>query len=236
MKRAFTLAEVLITLGVIGVVAAMTMPVLLQLHTNRVVETRLAKFYSTINQAIKLAENEYGEKEIWYDNKAYGMELDENGEPIQGTSLYKNWFDKYLGKYLVISKTEIDDAGRPTFYFDDGTALQLRNATSAYDYNFYVTNPKKCINKYKSLENAYGKCAFIFIYAPLEPKTFSEMWIYHVHKGVEPYKFNWDGTKEGLFTGNYGCNIDSTYKHYCTALIQYNGWKIPKEYPFRVSY
>ena len=30
MKKAFTLAEVLITLGIIGVVAAMTMPTLIQ--------------------------------------------------------------------------------------------------------------------------------------------------------------------------------------------------------------
>lgn len=23
---------------------------------------------------------------------------------------------------------------------------------------------------------------------------------------------------------------------YCTAVIQYHGWKIPKDYPFKVSY
>lgn len=32
MKNGFTLAEVLITLGIIGVVAAMTLPVLIQKH------------------------------------------------------------------------------------------------------------------------------------------------------------------------------------------------------------
>ncbi len=32
-------------------------------------------------------------------------------------------------------------------------------------------------------------------------------WRYHVNKGVEPYKFKWDGTKEGLYNGSYnGCN------------------------------
>ena len=55
MKQAFTLAEVLITLGIIGVVAAMTLPALIQSYANTVVETRLAKFYSTINQAIARA-------------------------------------------------------------------------------------------------------------------------------------------------------------------------------------
>ena len=62
-KIAFTLAEVLITLGIIGVVAAMTLPVLIQNNINRTVETRLAKFYSVFNQALKMAEVEYGDKE-----------------------------------------------------------------------------------------------------------------------------------------------------------------------------
>lgn len=60
--QGFTLAEVLITLGIIGVVAAMTLPALIQKNNNKVVETRLKKFYSAINQAIMLAENDYGDK------------------------------------------------------------------------------------------------------------------------------------------------------------------------------
>ena len=39
-KIAFTLAEVLITLGIIGVVAALTLPTLIENHNKRVVETR----------------------------------------------------------------------------------------------------------------------------------------------------------------------------------------------------
>lgn len=53
-KNSFTLAEVLITLGIIGIVAAMTLPTLIQNHNKKVVETRLMKFYSTMNQAIQL--------------------------------------------------------------------------------------------------------------------------------------------------------------------------------------
>ena len=64
---AFTLAEVLITLGIIGVVAALTIPVLTQNYKKRVVETRLQKFYSTINQVINLAEIDYGLREDWYN-------------------------------------------------------------------------------------------------------------------------------------------------------------------------
>ena len=59
-KIAFTLAEVLITLGIIGVVAAMTMPSLIQHHREKAMVTSLEKFVSTISQAVDLykADNE----------------------------------------------------------------------------------------------------------------------------------------------------------------------------------
>ena len=47
-KYGFTLAEVLITLSVIGEVASMTIPTLIQNHKKHIAETRLQKFYSVI--------------------------------------------------------------------------------------------------------------------------------------------------------------------------------------------
>lgn len=46
---------------------------------------------------------------------------------------------------------------------------------------------------------------------------------------------NWDGTEEMLRNNNsLGCKEDvSIERAYCTALIQMNGWKIPKDYPLR---
>lgn len=61
MKKAFTLAEVLITLGIIGVVAAMTMPSLIQKHNEKVIVNQLKKVYSTLSQANLLAFNAEGE-------------------------------------------------------------------------------------------------------------------------------------------------------------------------------
>ena len=58
-KKAFTLAEVLITLGIIGVVAAMTIPTLMTKIQNRQYATAYRKAYSTLNQALKSA-NEDG--------------------------------------------------------------------------------------------------------------------------------------------------------------------------------
>ena len=51
MKKGFTLAEVLITLGIIGVVAAMTMPTLINNINNKQNIAALKKAYSLISQA-----------------------------------------------------------------------------------------------------------------------------------------------------------------------------------------
>ena len=66
-KIAFTLAEVLITLGIIGVVAAMTMPVLIGNYQKKQTVTQLKKAYSVLNQALKLSEVDNGEFENWED-------------------------------------------------------------------------------------------------------------------------------------------------------------------------
>ena len=58
-RAAFTLAEVLITLGIIGVVAALTLPTLIQNHQKQVYVTQLKKAYSTLNNAFnKMAVDE----------------------------------------------------------------------------------------------------------------------------------------------------------------------------------
>ena len=52
-KAAFTLAEVLITLGVIGVVAALTMPSLIAHYQKKVLVDQIKKAYSTINEGFR---------------------------------------------------------------------------------------------------------------------------------------------------------------------------------------
>ena len=59
--KAFTLAEVLITLGIIGVVAAMTIPNLLQKNFERQTVAKLRAAQSILAQAMRMAEEEYGE-------------------------------------------------------------------------------------------------------------------------------------------------------------------------------
>ncbi|MBQ8460304.1 type II secretion system protein [bacterium] len=53
-KSAFTLAEVLITIGIIGVVAAITFPMLMTKINNYVLARQYKKALSTINQGLKM--------------------------------------------------------------------------------------------------------------------------------------------------------------------------------------
>ena len=63
--QGFTLAEVLITLGIIGVVAAMTMPSLIANHKEKETVAKLKKVYSTLSNEYLLAKEKYGTPENW---------------------------------------------------------------------------------------------------------------------------------------------------------------------------
>lgn len=91
--KAFTLAETLITLGIIGIVAAMTLPSLTNKLQKKDKSARLKKFNSAINQAITRSIADNGEPQYWYETPKYH----------DSTSLY-NWFDKYIMNYMIIVK------------------------------------------------------------------------------------------------------------------------------------
>ena len=59
-KTGFTLAEVLITLGIIGVVAAMTIPTLLANMTGNRHRSQFKKTISTLSQAARMSLEQYG--------------------------------------------------------------------------------------------------------------------------------------------------------------------------------
>ena len=64
-RSAFTLAETLITLAIIGVVAAMTIPSLVQKYQERVTVTKLKKVHSVLNNALRLSVANHGEINNW---------------------------------------------------------------------------------------------------------------------------------------------------------------------------
>lgn len=69
MKHAFTLAEVLITLGVIGIVAAMTLPGLIAKYEKKVLANQAKVFYSQFSQAYNAAIAKHGDPGSWTQSK-----------------------------------------------------------------------------------------------------------------------------------------------------------------------
>ena len=62
---AFTLAEILITLGIIGVIAAMTLPTLTKNIYEKQTITKLKATYSIVARALRLCESENGDATTW---------------------------------------------------------------------------------------------------------------------------------------------------------------------------
>ena len=75
-KLAFTLAEILITLGIIGVVAAFTIPTLMFQYQKKSLETQFEAAYSLINQAILMVKQETGSNSLYNDYAVYSPEKD----------------------------------------------------------------------------------------------------------------------------------------------------------------
>lgn len=79
---AFTLAEVLITLGIIGVVAALTLPTLITSYREKQRVSQLKKTYSVLQQAFTMAQEKHGEYQYWDLAETSTGERDENGKLI----------------------------------------------------------------------------------------------------------------------------------------------------------
>lgn len=100
---AFTLAEVLITLGIIGVVAAMTLPTLMHEHKIRQYKTGFWRTSSLIQSALKETANDFGYdnyEDLYYicgDLPSMGNCATENAE------LFKELNDDFLSKFKVMN-------------------------------------------------------------------------------------------------------------------------------------
>ncbi len=64
-KFAFTLAEVLITLSIIGLICSLTIPTLQRKYEERITVTKLQNFYSTISSAYNTAIKTNGNAKYW---------------------------------------------------------------------------------------------------------------------------------------------------------------------------
>ena len=146
IKRiAFTLAEVLITLTVIGVVAVMALPNLVKHYEKKTLETQTKHFYSMMSLAIENYMAEHHADEL-YDTPMYCESFEENCENdvkdfvmkhlkvalVCGDSM-DNDNNCYSVTAKVLDKESTTNASwGPQFILDHGYAIRLYSP-SAYE-------------------------------------------------------------------------------------------------------
>ncbi len=123
MNKAFTLAEVLITIGIIGVVAAFTLPALIGTHQEKATVAKLKKIYSTMAQAYLSASEEYGGSiDTWDLGSAIG-----NYNPDGNDKLAKS-FAKYLDVNKFCGSELYNNCWRGVTYHLSGRYFETPNA------------------------------------------------------------------------------------------------------------
>ena len=225
-KRGFTLAEVLITLGIIGVVAAMTIPTLMSTFAKQRTETQLKAFYSRINQTIKMSIADNGDPDGWVEERAYSYD-----EQVEFLKQYIFPYMKNLGyKECTIGQTGV------CIYLMDGGAMWFSVDRNGGDIEYYV-NQKDTDLIYQDRKTVVNipRKKFQFQLAKITGKYLGDGKLDPTRTStdfVTPYVFGWNGTEEGLKNGYWACVKGCTNCGYCTKMIQLNGWKIPKNYPW----
>lgn len=174
---AFTLAEVLITLAIIGVVAALTIPSLVQKYREKQTIAVLSETQAILTQAIELAEEEYGDIPGWdniskikthEDAAKSATILAERIKPYLKISADCGMYDEYAKcfpltpyKYLNNSLLSISYAAEPYKYklsLLNGVSITLQMIQNTYNMQINVD-----INGV-SKPNYYGKDLFLFQY------------------------------------------------------------------------
>lgn len=137
-KIAFTLAEVLVTLGIIGVVAAITMPTLIDNHQKKVAATRLEKFYSMMSQAVYQWVGDTG----FIPGTTYNFPENTkyNGKGLE------QWYNANLGKYIKSTSQVSTDSGM-FVAFADGSGFNAYQ-TGGNMYFFFCIEAKYCNTKH----------------------------------------------------------------------------------------
>ena len=229
-KQAFTLAEILITLGIIGVVAALTAPALVQNVGTAKTGPTLAKVSSTLENAHEQLLHEEEASDLYKitggDIVTYYEKLSKyiNGSSYETDPLEANDFSSNIKKYSGENMVFNWNAFR-AFNFSDNISLFMH----VYDDTSY--DPKGSfkgrlavayvdINGFKSAPNTLGKDIFGFYIdrsgqlIPMGSNT--SAWLY-----------NDDARKYTATEGTYGCNENYVGNGLgCTGSILENNLKV----------
>ena len=229
VKNGFTLAEVLITLGVIGVVAALTLPSLIANHQKKVTITRLKKAYTVLSQGLIQSQQVNGNYDTWpvgqdvvvddYFNTYFkpfynGIKICKRATDCGYKSRYpwKNLSDEQIIWALTSDNT------RMLFALNDGTVVFMpRHSFDSSGNPLYVNYLLVYVDVNGALSpNVLGHD--VFIYRMDDKNT------------LRPYCYDSTNTyinehckKGGDISVSYNC---------CSAKIMADGWEIKDDYPW----
>lgn len=142
MKKGFTLAEVLITLTIIGVVAAMTIPTLVQNSQKQEYVSKLQKFVSVFSNGMKMAMVNTNCSDLLCADLEFGsLRSATASDPLPQAFLDATGF-KIIKECRRASNMYLDqstDCWAPTKALD-GTNQSIRESSSSAAYEFVLTD------------------------------------------------------------------------------------------------
>ncbi len=195
-------------MGIIGVVAALTMPALIASSKKSERTARLKKFNSVMSQAILMAQNDIGPVEDW------GLDASDMDLEI----FFQTYFAPYL-KYVSASHTSPEGTTSSVYYYvylADGSYFYLFKGTCV-DVVFDI-NGKKIPNK-----EGYDRFRFLICGVGARP------WCNNGKKSWCSYYRSPDDTRDKRLSE---CQSSG---YYCSGLLEFDNWEFKDDYPYRIK-
>ena len=151
---AFTLAEVLITLGIIGIVAAMTLPSIMARHRSKVLEAQFHKRISEVSQAIMmLKKDEYFSGTLIGEQIASLLASQFKGSIVPDRSIYsaqKQYQKTQIGYELPTYKNYTKTADFRKYKLDDGAIIVSK------EFFIFINNDNYSLTNYQIIIDVNG--------------------------------------------------------------------------------
>ena len=239
MKQyAFTLAEVLITLGIIGVVAAMTIPTLIVNYQKKVTLTRLKQSYAIVQNAILASQVENGDPQTW-GLKNYMLDYDDDTISQISNDITVSICEKYLLPYFKTATkseyTQPDKKGWDKIYLLSGAVSDRPNANFPY-YIINLANGAALMAAVNGTETQItGLIIYIDTNGAQKPNVTGKD-IFSTELDLSTGRFGFYGASYNDTTLKQLCTNQGTDKRSsmgCGELILRNSWEFPDNYPWK---
>lgn len=228
-KLAFTLAEILITMTILGVVAAMTMPVVMLNYQKRTTAIQLHKFYNEMTYALNMWKKDNHTDNVRFTCTTSGDDCDIS-DSDSSFNASKGWWDNNLGKYIKslngVSQSKYEGAASGNHMgkviLKDGTCFRfyIKNPTTVRFY--FATNVKYCTSQADDVASLDGKNQFLF---SIENNNF-------ITSGKKEITGTEDDYSDRSKVITACKNGENGKRPACSRLIEMDGWKVKSDYPW----